>query len=179
MENGNEQTEQSNKEIFVSNSESKKPEPILRYLAKPGTVLFDYDDGIYGSVDIGLGGFITNHQELNLIAKYWATVRIGIYFDSYIEQFDTREAFQRRKRSAEFFLLPYADSQVCKIAKILGDDAVLKIVAEAETEYSKTVDDFLWEGFVQDDKQCPLFVNDYRKAPLLHKVFWDLSRNHS
>jgi hypothetical protein len=179
MENGNEQREQSHKEISVSNAENKEPELILGDLAKPETVLLQFDDGIYGAVDIGLGGFIVNRHELILIAKYWATLRVSIYFDSYIDQFDTHERFQQRKRSKECFLLPYADSQVCKIAEFLGDETVLKIVIEAETIFSKTVDDFLWEGFVQDDKQRPLFVNDYRKAPLLHKVFWDLDQYRS
>jgi hypothetical protein len=124
-------------------------------------------DEIHGPDSKEIHGYVPTRNELILLAKYWATVRIDIYLDWYLDLFE-RPELQQGIESRERRLTPYADSRLGWIADLLGDEIVLQAVVEAEMEFSKAmkagIGEELWEGFVNHDK----------KAQLLNKIYWDL-----
>jgi hypothetical protein len=166
----NEQAAQSdNKAASMLNAEGNEPAHIPNDdpfdIPEHVTIALKFADGIYRSEDgKEVDAFIPLRHELILIAKYWATVRLRIYCDWYLDHFEGSEQNQGGMGSRERNLLPFADNRLSWIAKFIGDETVLKAIIKAEEEYAKTVPENSWKAFIEQDK----------RSPLLHKMFWGI-----
>jgi hypothetical protein len=79
----------------------------------------------------------TRHELVQLI-KYWEKILIDSdYFFFFYGQTGSRETWRRA----------FARRRICRIATVLGDEAVQEAIREAEEEFSKTTSPGAWSIF--------------------------------
>jgi hypothetical protein len=82
--------------------------------------------------------FVPTRHELIQLVKYWATVVLDDEFFIFV---------YCQRGSREIRRIPFGRRRICRIATVLGEEAVQRAIDEAEEEYSKTTSPEAWSIF--------------------------------
>jgi hypothetical protein len=77
--------------------------------------------------------------EVIQLVKYWASIRIDIRFDWFVDQC---------VGSSDIRLESFSGRRIATIAKVLGDDATSDAVQQAYAEFAKNIDTSIWNVFL-------------------------------
>lgn len=98
-----------------------------------------YVDEVNGPGAVEMPGFVVTKHELVQLVKYWASTRIDIRFDWFVDQC---------VGSSETRLESFAGRRIARIAEVLGEDETSAAVQQAYAEYAKNIDPRIWKVFL-------------------------------
>jgi len=98
-----------------------------------------YVDEVNGPNSAEMPEFVPTRYELAQLAKYWATIVIDLRFDYFL---------YTGTGSSEYRLSAFANRRVARIAEILGEEEINKVIDQAYEEYGKERDPRAWSIFL-------------------------------
>jgi hypothetical protein len=98
-----------------------------------------YIDEVNGPGAVEMPGVVATKHELIQLVKYWASIRIDIRFDWFVDQC---------VGSSDIRLESFSGRRIATIAKVLGDDATSDAVQQAYAEFAKNIDTSIWNVFL-------------------------------
>jgi hypothetical protein len=108
-----------------------------------GNCIIDLCPEINGSDAVACPEYIPTQHELLQLARYWYDTLLGIHLDWF---------FLAVSGSYESRMLAYAGRRLDRIAKVIGQEATDKVVAEVDTEYQERMGAD-WEIFIRGDDE--------------------------
>jgi hypothetical protein len=128
-----------------------------------GRFLIGYVDEVHGPGAREIPGYVPTRDELTLLVEHWAWMEVDRTFRHW---FMLGEASSTDSR-----LIAFAASRINRVAKLVGDDFVNKIVSEVHDHYrrSSDIDERTWHIFKHGDrKQWDEFQDE-----VMRKAFGD------
>jgi hypothetical protein len=104
-----------------------------------GRLTVGYLDEVNGPGAVEMPDFVATKHELVQLVKYWASIRIDIRFDWFVDQC---------VGSSETRLESFSGRRIARIAEVLGNDETSAAVQQAYAEYAKNINPRIWEVFI-------------------------------
>jgi hypothetical protein len=104
-----------------------------------GSFTVGYVDEVNGPGAVDMPDFVATKHELVQLVKYWASIRIDIRFDWFVDQC---------VGSSETRLESFSGRRIVRIAEVLGNDETSAAVQQAYAEYAKNIDPRIWNVFL-------------------------------
>jgi hypothetical protein len=104
-----------------------------------GRMTVGYVDDVNGPGAVEMPGVVATRHELVQLVKYWASIRIDIRFDWFVDQC---------VGSSETRLESFSGRRIARIAEVLGNDETSAAVQQAYAEYAKNINPRIWEVFI-------------------------------
>jgi hypothetical protein len=98
-----------------------------------------YVDEVNGPNSVEMPEFVPTPYELIQLAKYWATIVIDLRFDYFL---------YTQTGSSEYRRSVFAKRRIARIAEILGQEEVNKMIDQAYEEYGKNQNARAWSTFL-------------------------------
>jgi hypothetical protein len=98
-----------------------------------------YVDEVNGPNSVEMPDFMPTRYELIQLAKYWATIVIDLRFDYFL---------YGQTGSSEYRRSVFAKRRIARIAEILGQEEVNKMIDHAYEEYGKNQNARAWSIFL-------------------------------
>jgi hypothetical protein len=98
-----------------------------------------YVDEVNGPNSAGMPEFVPTRYELIQLVKYWATIVIDLRFDYFL---------YTQTGGSEYRLSAFANRRVARIAEILGEEEINKVIDQAYEEYGKEQGPRAWSIFL-------------------------------
>jgi len=98
-----------------------------------------YVDEVNGPNSVEMPEFVPTRYELIQLAKYWATIVIDLRFDYFL---------YTQTGSSEYRRSVFAKRRIARIAEILGQEEVNKMIDQAYEEYGKNQNARAWSIFL-------------------------------
>jgi hypothetical protein len=101
-------------------------------------------DEVHGPGSVQHSDYHPTIHELKVIAKYWLEQELSVCAEFW---------FSRQVGSHEWRLELYASRRVARIADIIGEEEIKKLVREVEEEERQRIGDEAWDAFCRDDQE--------------------------
>jgi len=98
-----------------------------------------YVDEVNGPNSVEMPDFVPTRYELIQLAKYWATIVLDLRFDYFL---------YGQTGSSEYRRSVFANRRVARIAEILGEEEIHRVIGQAYEEYGKKQDARAWAIFM-------------------------------